>query len=127
MATAVPLTTAVALLFTFARETRIMFPSFVVIVPLSLLTLRAGWNRITRHRWPWLVGLAVALAPAIRIGLDLADKLFPKFDYAANAVFRRDVAGIQIGLGIVFVICLLLAGISRLRAHRSIDQRKAAH
>ena len=115
MATAVPLTTAVALLFTFARETRIMFPSFVIIVPLSLVTLRAGWNHIARHRWLWLFGVAAALVPAIWVGLDLADKLFPKFAYGATAMFRRDIAGIHIGLGLVFLICILAAGIDRLR------------
>jgi hypothetical protein len=125
MATAVPLTTVVALLFTFVRETRILFPSFVIIVPLSLLTLQAGWNRIARHRRQWLFGLAAALAPAIWIGFQLSDKLFPKFDYGANAAFRRDIAGIHLGLTLVFLICLLLTGIGRLRiSFRSTGTRK---
>ena len=124
MATVVPLTTAVALLFAFARETRIMFPSFVIVVPLSLLPLRAGWNCIARHRWLWFFGLATALALAIWVGLNLIDRLFPKFDYGSNAAFRRDVAGVHTGLAIVFLICLLLAGLDRLRALWSINQNK---
>jgi hypothetical protein len=109
MATAVPLTTAVALLFTFVRETRILFPSFVIIVPLSLLTLQAGWNRIARNRWPWLFCLAATLAPAIWVGLRLGHRLFPKFDYGANAMFRRHVAGIHIGLALIFLAFWLVA------------------
>jgi hypothetical protein len=115
MATAVPLTTAVALLFTFARETRIMFPSFVIIVPLTLLTLRAGWNRMRHQRWLWLLGLTAATVPAIWAGLILADKWFPKFDYGANAVFRRDIAGIHIGLSLVFLTGWLISMVSAYR------------
>jgi len=124
MVTAVPLTTAAALLFTFVRETRIMFPSFVIIVPLSLATLRAGWNQITRYRGLSFFGLAAAVVPAIWVGLDLADKLFPKFGYGSNAEFRRDIVGIHLGLGLIFLICLLIAGIDRLRALFPISQKQ---
>jgi hypothetical protein len=60
--------------------------------------------------------LAAALVPTIWVGLHLADKLFPKFDYGANAEFRRDIAGIHLGLGLIFLFCWLVAGIRYLRA-----------
>lgn len=111
MATAVPITTAVTLLFSYARETRIFFPPFVIIAPLSLLALRSFWHYTIKNRirWLWLV-MAPLTAPAIYVGLKLAHRAFSKFDYGSNAFFRRDLAGVHLGLVIICVAAVLLAG-----------------
>lgn len=111
MVTAVPMTTAVTLLFSFARETRIFFPSFVIVAPLSLLALHSFWQYTVRQRikWLWLAIIPLS-APAIYFGLKLAHRTLAKFDYGSNAMFRRDVAGVHFGLAMICVAAVLLAG-----------------
>ena len=113
MATAVPLTTAVALLFTFVRETRILFPSFVIIVPLSLLFAQATWKGTTHFRLSWLIGLLILTGLAVWACIPWAHRLFPLFAYGANAMFRRSLLGVHLGIALVCVVGLLIAGISR--------------
>ena len=111
MATAVPATTAVTLLFSYARETRIFFPSFVIIVPLSLLALRSFWQYTIKRRIRWVLLAMIPLTvPAIFFGLKLSHRAFSKFDYGSNAFFRRDLAGVHFGLALICVIAVLLAG-----------------
>ncbi len=113
LVTALPLTTAVTLLFTMARETRLFFPPFIIVVPLSLYALRTAF-RFVRTHWStlgWIPVVAV-LPVMIKLGLYLSDLWFPEFDYGANAVFRRFVAGIHIGLALWYLAGLLAAALT---------------
>ena len=110
LATAWPLTVAVTLCCTLARETRIFFPPFVVVIPLSIAALAAAWDFTDRRRLRWVWAVAPLLAtPAIMLGIDLSWSLFAAWDYAANHAFRRNLAGVHIGLTILYVVMVALA------------------
>lgn len=122
LATAVPLTTAVALLFTFVRETRILFPSFVIIVPLALLSLRAAWNRVRHLSRSRLIGLALLILIAAAAAAPLGRLLFPECSYGSNAWFRRKLVGIHLGLLFMGTVAVWTAGLRWFREMR--DRRR---
>ena len=84
-----------------ARETRIFFPPFLFVIPVSLYFLRDIYFR-TRPYFTRVRAVMAALGVVVAVGLGYltALELFPHFDYGTNAVFRRQVAGLHIGLAL---------------------------
>lgn len=83
-----------------ARETRLLFPPFVFVIPLALIALRSlvAQIRAGLSRWPKFVPIEALVAMCI-IGVLAANLwLFPKFDYGSNAAIRRPLAGLYLGM-----------------------------
>ncbi len=105
-----PITFLLTISCGMARETRIFFPPFLFVIPISLYVLGDLYNRL-RPQWSWGRGLISACGGVVSIGLGYlaARVLFPEFDYFANSVFRRQIAGIHMGLSLSIVIGYALA------------------
>lgn len=112
---AVPATLIFACAFTLVRETRILFPPAVLIVPLVTLYLQEKGARvgtaIRRNGWRWAIVL-VALA-LLGLGIWLGHVAFPKFEYRSCPVFSRLWAGVQIGIGLGVAWMVLVARLAR--------------
>ncbi len=104
----VPLNTVAAATLAMVRETRLLFPPFVVVIPLALYAVhdiwRSGLNRVGWRRWFWYALLAVVVCWA---GIDHAALYWPKFEYYSSHLFRRNFAGLQLGLSLLFVLVWL--------------------
>jgi len=108
--TTVFLTLIIGLSFAFARETRILFPPFVFVIPLSLLAIKSVWERISRKSRKLFFMKLLIITPFLLIfGIIMATKIFVSFDYGANSYFRTYLAGFHFGLIALFLI-LKLAG-----------------
>jgi len=99
-----PITFLLTLSAGMARETRIFFPPFLFMIPISLYVLKDFYDRlrplITRIHIYFSVVLVVV---AIGLGYLAARLLFPQFDYGTNAEFRRQISGIHLGLSLSLV------------------------
>ncbi len=104
---AVPLTLGLGLFFTFVRETRILFPPFIFVIPLAVYAIRDGWSKLPQilSDWFW-TKVIIAAGFLIFLGIQLANLLWPEFEYGATTKLRRDFAGANIGLGILYLIFL---------------------
>jgi hypothetical protein len=105
----VPATLALTLAGALARETRILFPPFLCMIPLSVVALEslaAFWRpRLNRRTGALLATLFVL---CIAGGVTAANLvLFPKFHYTTNERVRRPLAGFHLG-AIVALGCLFL-------------------
>jgi len=103
-----PLNTAAASVLAMVRETRLLFPPFVVVIPLALYAVhdiwRSGLNRVSWRRWFWYALLAGVVCWA---GIDHAALYWPKFEYYSSHLLRRNFAGLQLGLSLLFVLLWL--------------------
>jgi len=119
----VPWTTFFAIFFTLVRETRILFPPFLFVVPLALIALKeilGGLKQGESQRYH--IGfLAITVALAVLFGF-AANWFWPKMDYIPSAEYRRLWAGVQIGLSVAFMIGLVHAR----WGNRRLVQNKAA-
>jgi len=104
----VPLTLAVGIFFTLVRETRILFPPFVFVIPLSLHSLSSIWFDLRRN-FPLLTRFGIVLSCPVFMffGLKAAEVLWPVFEYGGSSGLRRDFAGVSIGLS-AFILTVLL-------------------
>jgi hypothetical protein len=101
-----PVTVMLTLSSGMARETRIFFPPFLFIIPMSLYALKDLFDRLHPFRaWTGRIAWSAIIVITIALGYQAALALFPHFDYGTNAVFRRQLAGIHIGL----VLSVLIA------------------
>ncbi|UCD94743.1 MAG: hypothetical protein JSU69_01450, partial [Candidatus Zixiibacteriota bacterium] len=95
----VPSNVVLALLFTYARETRIFFPPFIFLIPLSLLILKPTHifirKEISRARRVIVLVIFHALMFA---GIYLAKIVFPYFEFRQCAGYCHDWAGINLGM-----------------------------
>jgi hypothetical protein len=96
----VPATVLLTLFLTNARETRILFPPFVFMIPLTVMTLQKVYYEIrprlsTMHLV--IIGLG-AFALLMAGGIMLGEVLFPEFEYRRCPNFQRLWAGIHFGL-----------------------------
>jgi len=91
--------TLFTLSLTFARETRIFFPPFIFVIPLTLISLKAIAQRISyRYSWTTLIAGLISIPVLIYFGIRLSNVLFPFYEYVANADFRRILLG-SFGMG----------------------------
>jgi len=105
---AVPLTLGLGIFFTLVRETRILFPTFVFVIPLGVYAIRDDWSKLPKIRSTWFWTKVVIMAGLlIFIGIQLANWLWPEFDYGASTDLRRNFAGVNIGLAILYLWFLL--------------------
>jgi hypothetical protein len=94
-----PATLVLTLFFTNVRETRILFPPFLFMIPLAVLTLQ----RIFEYLRPRMsvkfaaIGLVI-FAALMTIGVWLGYEVFPDFEYRRCTNFQRQWAGIHFGL-----------------------------
>ena len=97
----VPANVILALLFTYARETRIFFPPFIFLIPLSLLTLRAAHvflrKELSRAR---RVIVLIVFHALMFTGIFLAKLVFPHFEFRQCVGYCHDWAGINFGLAV---------------------------
>jgi hypothetical protein len=104
----VPLTTLTATFFTFLRETRILFPPFIFVVPLTLKALMPIWQ-YARERW-YLGGWATAIGVVtvlIALGISNAEHIWTVFEYRQSSELRRIFAGVNLGLSATLLLALL--------------------
>ena len=107
---AVPITTAFATLYTLIRETRILFPPFLFVIPLAVWEIEAlipVWQQMTRRKKTMAVVAVVAL---VILGRYAADWFWPVVDYGGSVGFRRGYAGISLGLAASFLLARWYAG-----------------
>ncbi len=107
---ALPITFLLTISTGRARETRIFFPPFLFVIPLSLYELRDLYDRLrpvlTKQRFKTFALLVVV---SISLGYGVAWLLFPEFDYGTNAEFRRQITGIHFGLSFLLLTALIAA------------------
>ncbi len=95
-----PITILLILFCARARETRLFFPPFVFMIPLTVMTLQKVYYEIrprmsTMYRA--IIGLG-AFALLMTGGIVLGEALFPEFEYRRCPNFQRLWAGIHFGL-----------------------------
>ena len=114
----VPVVTITTLLFTNARETRIFFPPFVFVIPLSVVALRRIWDRVSSRCGPltWTF-IPSAVAVCLVLGVAYGGNLFSEWDFGRNVQLRRQIAGVHLGTA-----WIILQGwiISTLQNHISV-------
>jgi hypothetical protein len=112
---ALPVTVIFALLFTLARETRVMFPPVLVVIPVVMWQLQDSVRRLAGEvRFKWILWTSLLLAPVVlKLGVVLGDYVFPAFEYRACPIFSRLWAGIQIGISLVVILILVLSRLLR--------------
>jgi hypothetical protein len=94
-----PVTVAVALFFTLARETRILFPPFVFLIPLALGELTSVWYFLRRkRRLINYITMVVLGGILMAVGFYLGKRLFPGFEYRQCARFAQQWSGFQFGI-----------------------------
>jgi predicted Abi (CAAX) family protease len=96
----------------------------VIIVPLSLLFLRTAWRQTEERRLWWMIGSGMLMVVSILYSIPWAHELFPQFAYGANAMFRRSLLGIHLGLAITCLIALCIEGGIRCFACMRSDRGK---
>jgi len=115
-----PVTTVMASMFAMVRETRLLFPPFIFVLPLALWTIGRLWRSLlglVGIRGAVAVGLAgLALAAA---GAALSPTIWPVFNYQASSLLRRDAAGAYLGSGVALVLVLILARLAQRRQSSS--------
>jgi hypothetical protein len=125
--TSLPPTVIATLLFSLARETRIFFPPFVFVIPLSLVALRSICQYVREHwsRRTFILvsagGAAVTLAAALS-----GHSLVPATDFTANAGFRRHLAGFHLGLMLVILGGYTITWLRSLAARLSRSRQKTS-
>ena len=103
--TALPLTMFLGIFLTYVRETRILFPPFVFVIPLALVALKNLWAKLPadKSKGFWII-TACSGALLITAGVLIAPYLWPEFDYGSSAGLRRDFAGVHIGLSLLLLM-----------------------
>ena len=103
---AVPWTTFFTTFFTLVRETRILFPPFIFVIPLAMVGLKPIWEAIrpigSRRFWVAAV-ITLVVAAAFR---ETSLWFWPELDYGSSGNFRRYYAGTSIGLAVAYLIGL---------------------
>ncbi len=104
-----PVNTAATMALAMVRETRLLFPPFIFVIPLALYAVREAWlsgmNRASWRRLALYIFITLALGAA---GIWLAYALHPVFAYGSSSVMRRDMAGLSVGLSAAFLLLWLV-------------------
>jgi len=105
-----PINTAAATALAMVRETRLLFPPFLFVIPLALYAVREVWARgLCRLHRQQLAGLGLIVLCLGASGIWFGYALHPIFAYGANSVLRRDYASLSAGLTAAFLIIWFLA------------------
>jgi len=117
----VPVTVLTTLTMTLARETRIFFPPFIFLIPLSLYFISANMNLLKKFytRLYGIPGIVLAIA-AIWFGQAMAVILFPEFDFRAGRRLSQMYFGLHLAAIILFIAPLIEKAVSnsvRLQRH----------
>lgn len=94
------------------RETRLFFPIFVYLIPISLYWLRDAAIRLAReHLWRPIIVVLVGAA-GIYYGMDFAVTLFPDLDYRNCPEIGQGWFGVHIGLTAATLVAAMLTRFS---------------
>jgi hypothetical protein len=94
-----PATVIFALFLTNARETRILFPPFLFVIPICVCVLDEVYLRLkSKIRPSGLFSGAIVAAVLMAVGVVMGHLAFPAFEYRRCEPFQRLWAGIQFGL-----------------------------
>ncbi len=112
-----PANLVIALFFSLTRETRILFPPFVCLVPLAVRELwllladlkqrRGAFRRVTQ---------VITFSVLIGVGIYLGRAVFPSFEYRACPNIAQLWAGIHFGLVLNLMALYLLRLVTGSRA-----------
>jgi len=94
-----PINTIVTLFFTTARETRIFFPPFIFVIPLSLFLLEPMHIYIRRYLSQFKRIILLIFFHGLMLGgVYLARLIFPFFEYRQCSNYCQEWAGINFGI-----------------------------
>jgi hypothetical protein len=100
-----PINTAAATTLAMVRETRLLFPPFLFVIPLALYAVRVIWQSgLNRFGWKRLAAVSLLVVGLGAAGIWLGYDLHPTFAYGASSVLRRDYAGLSVGLTAAFLL-----------------------
>ncbi len=115
-----PVTIALVFCRGFARETRMFYPPFIVMIPLALYYLRGVMQDVraipTRFR---TILLLISFIPIMWLGIECGNRLFPTFEYRACAKAARLWLGVHFGLILCMTELYVIRKTRTLRASRS--------
>jgi len=99
-----PINTGASTAMAMVRETRLLFPPFLFVIPLALYPVRQAWQSIlSRLGWQRLMALSLLVLGLGACGIWLGYELHPTFAYGSSSVLRRDYAGLSVGLTAAFL------------------------
>lgn len=94
-----PATLVLTLFFTNARETRILFPPFVFMIPLAVMALQAIYGYLKpKLSLRFSITALLIIATLMASGVWLGYAAFPEFEYRRCQNFQQMWAGIHFGL-----------------------------
>jgi len=106
-----PVNTVFTIAMTFARETRIFFPPFIFVIPLSLIVLKAlalYWNDSnTKTRKLCLSVLLIMIIYSSYI--IIRSIVFPEFRYRQCWSYSQIWAGVNLGISIVISFLYIIS------------------
>jgi len=110
----VPLTLVMGCFFTLVRETRILFPPFVYVIPLAVWAIKDDLVTFSKVRptlfWPLTI---IVGGIFIFVGMWLSHLIWPAFDYGGAVKLRRDFAGVNLGLALLYLSLLVTTRVTR--------------
>jgi hypothetical protein len=99
------LNTFATVFFSFIRETRILFPPFVLVIPVALIAARELFENALETMRSMKILFITAAILLYAAGYYLAKLvLFTQFDYIANSELRGPLAGIYLLINIVIFL-----------------------
>jgi hypothetical protein len=111
-----PLTTVMASAFAMVRETRLLFPPFLFVLPLALWTIRRLWRSVVDFAgFRGIVAVGLVGMTMAAVGVTLTPVIWPAFDYQASSLLRRDAAGAYLGSGMAFLLVWIVAHLAQRR------------
>jgi hypothetical protein len=103
-AVTVPATLVLALFLTNARETRILFPPFLFLLPLALEEINSIHGRLAGRFSFGTSALQLAIVAALMtLGVAIGHVTFPAFEYRQCPDFQRLWAGLDVGLSLSLI------------------------
>jgi hypothetical protein len=109
-------TVALTFFFTKARETRIFFPPFIFLIPLSVIFLRSAYEYFKAvmtktGKSMLLISLPILLAT----GIIVAPMIFPVFEFRNCPRFNQQALGVHLGFMITIGVFYLIKLFGRKR------------
>jgi len=118
-----PLTTVMVSAFAMVRETRLLFPPFIFVLPLALWTIRRLWRSVLDLAgYRGIVASGIVGLVLVAVGVALSATIWPVFHYQASSLLRRDAAGAYLGSGATLLFIMILEYSAR--RHQLFDQTR---